>query len=112
MTDELSPPESIDSAEVLKFPFKLRRDPERVLHQVSTYEGCRHKRFLVNEKLEYVECADCKEKLSPMWVLGELSHRENRYHELHQRYHDELKRLGERSRTKCQHCGQMTRISR
>ncbi len=57
-------------------------------------------------------CADCKEKLNPMWALQQLSRAEHRYHELHARYHDELKRLGERSRTKCQHCDQMTRISR
>ncbi|WP_232341271.1 hypothetical protein [Burkholderia pseudomallei] len=64
------------------------------------------------EPRDEVTCADCKEKLNPMWVLKQLSQAEHRYHELHARYHDELKRLSERSRTKCQHCGEMTRISK
>lgn len=84
---------------------------ERVLTEVHSY-ACRHARFSVDEKLEQVECTDCKERLSPMFVLIQLCRQENRYHELHARYHDELRRLGERSRTKCQHCGQMTSISR
>ncbi|WP_413194204.1 hypothetical protein [Pararobbsia alpina] len=73
---------------------------------------CWHRRYLVDDKKAEVECADCHEKLNPMWVLQQLAFAENRYHELHARYHDELKRLGERSRTKCEHCGQMTRISK
>jgi uncharacterized protein YeaO (DUF488 family) len=39
-------------------------------------------------------------------------HKEHRWHELHARYQDEMQRLAERERTKCQHCGQLTRISR
>jgi hypothetical protein len=47
-----------------------------------------------------------------MWVLTKLAHKETGYHETERRYHEEMKRLSERSRTKCEHCGQMTRISR
>lgn len=73
---------------------------------------CWHKRYIVDDKAAEVTCADCNEKLNPMWVLQQLCNAENRYHELRARYHEELKRLGERSRTKCQYCGEMTRISK
>ena len=97
---------------VTLLPVKPRIDlgKDRVLKSVHLGR-CWHKRFIVDEQLAEVECADCHEKLNPMWVLQQLSIQENRFHELHARYHDELKRLGERSRTKCQHCGEMTRIS-
>jgi hypothetical protein len=99
------------SAPVLLLPVKPRdNDTERVL--TAVYGGkCWHKRFIIDDKLEYVECRDCKEKLNPMFVLNALAQKEHRYHELHARYHDELARLAARSRTTCQHCGKITRIS-
>jgi uncharacterized protein YeaO (DUF488 family) len=44
-------------------------------------------------------------------VLRKLAHRETDFHQLAERYHDEMRRLSERSRTRCMHCGKMTRIS-
>lgn len=106
MNDDLD-----DSATILTLPVKPRdNNTERVLTLVPGYK-CIHKKFLVDEQLEQVECAECHERLNPMWVLGQLCRKENRYHELHARYQDELQRLGTRSRTKCRHCGQMTAIS-
>jgi hypothetical protein len=40
-----------------------------------------------------------------------LAGEETKWHESFKRYQAEMRRLSERSRTKCQHCGQMTRIS-
>lgn len=98
---------------VTVLPVKQRSDlgNEHVFSSVPLSK-CWHRRYVVDDKLAEVECADCHEKLNPQWVLQQLANQEHRYHELHARYHDELKRLGERSRTKCQHCGQMTRISK
>lgn len=97
---------------VTPLPVKHRTtSTERVLTEVHSY-ACRHVRFVVDEKLEQVECADCKERLSPIYALLQLCRQETRYHELHARYQDEMQRLTERSRTKCRHCGQMTPISR
>jgi len=94
-------------------PVKPRSDlgKERVFQSVPTRK-CWHRRFIVDEQLDEVTCADCREKLNPMWVLRELCNKEHRYHELHARYDEELKRLAERSRTKCGHCGAMTKISK
>ena len=47
-----------------------------------------------------------------MFVLESLMHQESRWMRTREAYQEEMKRLDERSRTKCQHCGQMTRISR
>ena len=101
-----------ENASVMLLPVKHRAnvDHDRVLNVVHACK-CWHRRFLVDEKAAEVECADCHEKLNPMWVLTQLSYQENRWHELHARYQDEMKRLAERQKTKCQHCGQMTRIS-
>jgi ribosomal protein S27E len=98
---------------VHELPVKIRPElgDERALRVVSS-GGCWHKVFIVDEKLAEVTCATCGTKLNPLWVLTQLAQSENRFHELHARYHDELKRLAERSKTKCEHCGGMTRISR
>jgi hypothetical protein len=103
-----------ETADVHELPIRPRRDlgEERVLRAVHTGQCWHHHGFTVDDQLAEVTCVGCGEKLNPMWVLGELARRENRYHELHARYHDELKRLADRSRTKCEHCDQMTRISR
>lgn len=99
-------------APVLTLPVKQRdNDTDRVLTEVHSYK-CFHRRFTVDEQLQQVECTDCKERLNPMFALITLSRQENRYHELHARYQDELTRLGERSKTKCEHCNKMTRISK
>jgi hypothetical protein len=100
-----------DTAEVFQFPFKRIEDTNRVLTVVSPYGAkCPHKRFTIDEKLALVECSDCKERLDPIYALKTLAQQEGRYHELHTRYADQMKRLGERSRTKCEHCQKMTRI--
>jgi hypothetical protein len=97
---------------VVHLPFKRVEDDSRVLTVVSPYGNpCKHERFTIDEKLNQVECRDCKVVLNPMYALVALARQETRYHDLHARYQDEMKRLGERSKTKCQHCGQMTRIS-
>lgn len=99
---------------IVDLPIKPRVDlgEERVLRAVHTGRCWHMHGFVVDDQLAEVTCSACGEKLNPMWVLAQLAQREHRYHELHARYHDELKRLAERERTKCQHCGQMTRISR
>lgn len=102
---------SASPASVHTLPVKPRdNSTERVLTRVWGAK-CFHRRFLIDDKLQQVECGDCGEKLNPMFALEQLCRNEDRYHELHARYHDELRRLAERSRTKCEHCGQMTRIS-
>lgn len=101
---------------VKKLPVRFRKPgPEdRTLlhpHEVGTRQ-CFHDRFIIDETLATVSCGDCKASLNPMWVLKSLTARDSRFHEAHRRYNEESKRLAERSRTQCDHCGKMTRISR
>lgn len=68
--------------------------------------------FIVNDKEDAVTCKQCGERLNPMYVLKRLAHEETRWHQARVAYQDEMQRLKERSRTKCDHCGEMTRISK
>jgi hypothetical protein len=103
-----------EKGELLYLPVKRKDgDVKRVLTVAyPSYGECQHKRFTIDEKLSQVECRDCGVVLNPMYALLQLAREENRYHELHARYQSELKRLAERSRTKCEHCNKMTRITR
>lgn len=58
-----------------------------------------------------IECGLCNTRLDPMFVLRIMANEENDWSRSRARYIDEMKRLGERSRTKCEHCNKMTRIS-
>lgn len=103
----------INSPNVTELPVKFKSPaaPEDVT-LVRVWAGkCYHRQVLVDEKKAEVECAACHEKLNPMWVLSMLASHESRWHEAGKRYQDEMKRLTERSSTKCNHCGKMTRIS-
>lgn len=108
MIIEIPPP----LAPVLTLPVKHRDNTtERVLTEIAGVK-CFHRRFTIDDKAQEVECRDCGEKLNPMYALTQLARQETKYHELHERYQDEMTRLAERSKTKCQHCDQMTRISK
>ena len=110
---------SDDNVTKLGVRFKEPTPPERTLvfpHEVGI-RGCNHAEyegaaFIVDDKLDEVTCSKCQAKLNPMFVLKQLTGRETRFHEGHRRYHDEMKRLKDRTRTKCEHCDRMTRISR
>ena len=99
-------------ADVMKLPVRPRRDlGDRMLAPVAGAKCFHNHTYLIDDRATEVTCSACGEKLNPIWVLLQLMHQESRWHELHARYQDEMKRLNERERTKCQHCGAMTRIS-
>ena len=74
--------------------------------------GCGHllTTYIVDETKAHVECGACHEQLNPMWVLKQLATTDRRTAEAVERSKAINARLDERIRTKCQHCGQMTRI--
>lgn len=98
---------------VTHLPIKPKIDSGRVLEVVREYQygKCRHVRFEVDKALAQVTCRDCKERLDPIFALLQLADQETKFHNLHERYQDEMTRLGNRQKTKCQHCQKMTRIS-
>lgn len=69
-------------------------------------------KYLIRDGETEVECSLCETKLEPMWVLRKLAHEETKFHRAHEAFVKESERLKERTSTKCNHCGKMTRISR
>jgi hypothetical protein len=68
--------------------------------------------YLIREGETEVECSHCGTRLDPMWVLNQMAKRESRYRRTVERCHEALRRLDERSKTRCDCCGEMTSISR
>jgi len=97
---------------VVDLGVKFKKPLPEDLTLVIGYPTCFHGPFIVDSDNAEVTCAKCKEKLNPMLVLHRLAVKETQYHATAERYQEEMKRINERSRTKCQHCGKMTRISR
>lgn len=75
------------------------------------FAKCFHGQFQIDSSLDYVTCGLCQERLNPMYVLKRLAMQDSKFRENNEKYNEEMKRLKERSKTKCEHCGQMTGIS-
>ncbi len=75
--------------------------------------GCLHypAQFTVDVNAAKCFCRKCNAEVSPMFVLERLMNQESQWNRTRESYQDEMRRLAERSRTKCQHCGKQTRIS-
>jgi hypothetical protein len=104
-----------DEEKIVELPVKFKNPVEagRYLKEVSYPGKCWHEKgpFIVDTTLATVECGMCKEKLNPMWVLDFLARKETHWHSMRARYAEEMARLAARSKTKCQHCHKITRIS-
>ena len=67
--------------------------------------------FEIDVKGDKCTCKRCGEQVGAMFVLETLMKTESQWMQTMLRHQDEMKRLAERSRTKCTHCGKMTGIS-
>lgn len=109
------PPINIDDEKVVVLPVKTRvpRDEEAFLQPVP-HSACQHwdGPFEVDEDAGKCKCLACGGEVTPIFVLMQLMRKESRWMQTRAAYNDEMKRLWERSRTKCQHCGKTTRISK
>lgn len=123
-----------DDDNITKLPVGFKTPPSAdgpMLKVVHSFDpgGCNHRwvfradpatgrthrfnaQYLIREGDTEVECSLCNTRLDPMFVLRILAIEENQWQETRKHYQEEMARLNERSRTKCQHCGQMTRIRR
>lgn len=106
---------SSDDDNITRLPVRFQKPPDesRTLFQpweVGKPSACYHDAFVVDEKKDTVECAKCGERLNPMWVLQYLAGRDRNMADSWKRSQEAMHRLQERSRTKCEHCGHMTRI--
>lgn len=100
-----------ESGNVTKLPVANRVKGERAppLETVYSYK-CQHGNFLVDEKNAEVECGLCHEKLNPIWVLNRIATEDRILRDRWAGMKAELQMMGDRVRTKCDHCGKMTRI--
>jgi hypothetical protein len=96
-------------------------EPKRIIHvefrereRYGLKRDCPHLSVIIRESLWRLECADCGEMLDPIAYLVDIAKSEQRVeyrvNELRERGKVLTERLKTQNRTKCEHCGQMTRI--
>ena len=99
---------------IKKFSGRMKRPPDNNLMLVPPdWKNCNHYGgpFEVDEKSGDCKCLACGSRVTAIFVLTKLMHKESLWNRNRESYQDEMKRLNERSKTKCQHCGKMTKIS-
>lgn len=74
-------------------------------------KGCKHNKFIVDGQLATVECGICGEKLNPIWVLEQYANEEHRLFKQFNRLKALIKIAKDKTKCKCEHCKQMTRIA-
>lgn len=85
----------------------------KVLDKANIFaDKCRHNKFLVNIKKDYVECSICGDHLSPMWVLEQLCNAESRAWQNLEAVKELVEKTKEKLSCKCRHCNKMTKIYR
>ena len=108
--------EPIDNSSANIVELKVKPRPsadEGAMLQPVPHSHCRHTytSFEIDIDAGKCVCKKCGEEVTPIFVLRQLMHMESRWMQTRSAYQDEMKRLDERSRTKCRHCNKMTRIS-
>lgn len=95
----------------LPVAYKKPLEGERFLAPVPVGKCSHWGPFEIDTKGGQCKCLKCGEAVAPMYVLERLMHTESQWMRTRAEYQDEMKRLAERSKTKCRKCGQMTEIS-
>lgn len=109
------PPIDTSGADVLKLPVKKVDPPDgRTMLVPVPYVGrCSHwnTSFEVDVDAGDCKCLGCGQRVTAIFVLEQLMKQESRWMQTRAAHQDEMKRLKDRQRTKCEKCGHMTRIS-
>lgn len=85
-------------------------DPLQLSEAPVSMRDCAHKRIAVSELHSMVTCQDCGEKLNPISVLLRYAREESRLVMRIKENQAIVEKLQAKVRTKCEHCGQMTRV--
>lgn len=103
-----------DNIKPLPVRFKKPPGAEDPMLKLVVTGGCNHlgTSYAIREGETEVECVNCGTKLDPMFVLKQLALKESTWNRVRRQYIEDMKRLNERMRTKCESCGHMTRITR
>jgi len=79
----------------------------------ARFQGeCQHVHVMVDDDLNTLECIDCGALLNPIAYIAKLAKQESRQWNAIQSLKDRYNAVKEKTRCKCQHCGQMTRIDK
>lgn len=107
------PPIDVSGENVRALPVKPREATGDHMLVPVPFEQCRHwnASFTVDIDAGECVCSKCGGKVTPIFVLEQLMKQESQWMRTREAYLGEMKRLGERQSTKCQHCGKLTRIS-
>ncbi len=98
---------------ITELPVKRRKETGKLM-LIPKRDGCIHfpASFEIDVNGNKCKCKLCGGEVSPWFVLEKLMQNESRWNQTREAYNEEMKRLKERSSTKCGHCGKMTPISR
>lgn len=85
---------------------------ETIVIEFRRFSGkCSHSRLEVCEELEQVTCKDCGERLNPFFAITKMMRLSSKWREQRARAEMELAAAKKKSRTKCQRCGEMTKVN-
>lgn len=71
---------------------------------------CKHRDVTIDQSLYYVKCNICGETIDPVYFLHSIAMEENVLKWKISELKEELEKLKNKTRCKCDHCGKMTRI--
>lgn len=91
---------------------KIPGEPDNLISlEGRRRKQCFHSKFTVDEDLEIVECGLCGEKVNPYYVIRRLASEESRFVWRYKELSALKTKLEKKTRTKCQHCKQFTRVN-
>ncbi len=70
---------------------------------------CRHRNLLVDADKALVECADCGALLDPVAMLLRFAREQTRWQRAREAMIEARRKLEEKQRCRCEHCGKLTR---
>jgi len=78
--------------------------------EILCSKQCKHRNISIDQSLYYVKCDDCGEMIDPVYFLHSLALEENHLKWRITELKEELEKLSQKTKCKCDHCGKMTRI--
>lgn len=82
-----------------------------VAREYYSEKRCQHRKVTVDSRLSYLKCRDCKETINPVWWITRLAENWYRVKNLYEQNRNAAKLFEEKQRTRCQHCGRITKVN-
>jgi len=98
------------SNNIKKFPNTKKRSNQAGKVFLVKETKCFHGEYIVDERLDHVECGKCGEHLNPMYVLKRIAMEESREHEALYNINIALEDAAKKTKWKCGHCGKFSDI--